>query len=241
MLINHCFALLNTQTCEWEHADLSCDVRPIAWNTFLLNGRSQSSSHIIHALTNHNKLFEPLLAIGGIAKDRSSYPCSMCGWWRISDSHNDLRLRQNSFSSRFVSADKVKCSSTFTIEAHNLSKGLGNYHFKALFNEIPQTESIFVHWSRSKSLVSGVKEWVKLISLAHLRNFFPLLFSWINTSWVMGACVQQNGWTSSCIFKISDHASKIQTFCLGVEVSVGSNFKASCSKNRVVVTPSWVA
>jgi len=62
VLLNHGFALLEGQTSEGEHANLSGDVRPVSLDTSLLDGCAKSQTHIVHSLANNNEFVKPLLA-----------------------------------------------------------------------------------------------------------------------------------------------------------------------------------
>lgn len=62
VLLDHRFTLLNGKTCEREHTNLRCDVRPVTLHLFLLKGASKCIAHVVHPGTHDNKFVEPLLA-----------------------------------------------------------------------------------------------------------------------------------------------------------------------------------
>lgn len=119
---------------------------------------------------------------------------------RIVSSHNDLNLRENTGGCLIVGADEVEASSTLTVETHDLSEGLSDNHLEALVEEESETESILVEGSRSETLISCIKERVKLLSLADIGDLLPLSFGRVNTGGVVGTSVKENTGSGCCSF-----------------------------------------
>ena len=165
---------------------------PIAWHTLGLKGRSEGCSHVVHSLAHHNQLIEPLSEVGWVVQDGSSNPCSMLGRRRVVCSNNDLDLGKYPGGSLFISTDKVQASSTFTIKSHSLSEGLSAHELDSLIDEKSKPIGILVKAATGEALVCRVEEWVELASLANISNSLPLLWGWVDTSWVVGTHVQQH-------------------------------------------------
>lgn len=107
-------------------------------------------------------------------------------------SYDASNLRDYVLLGHLVGAHEVEGTDTFTVETHDLGEGLRDAHLEALVQEVSKAKSILIHAARSEALVCGVKEGIKLIALANLGNFLPLVLSWVDTSGVVGAGVEQD-------------------------------------------------
>lgn len=101
-------------------------------------------------------------------------------------------MREDLGSISLVGADKVESTSSLTIETHDLGERLGNDHLETLSKEKSEAHSIFIEISANETLVSGIKEWIKLSFSANLSDDFPLIKSWVDTSWIMCASMEEN-------------------------------------------------
>ena len=163
----------------------------------------------------------------------------MLGWRRVVLTNDDLHLGQNFASGGFVSADEVECTSSLTVEAHDLSEGLGDDHLEALVKEKSKALSILVEVTSHETLVGSVKEWVELLLAADVSDDLPLLDCWVHTSWVVGTGMEENARSWGGILKISDHTIEVKSLGLLVEVSVWSHIESSSLENGTVVAPGW--
>jgi len=134
----------------------------------------------------------------------------------------------------------MKSTGSFTIKSHNFSKWLSNDHFDSLVEEISKSFSIFIEVSWDESLIGSVEEWEQVVSLDHFINSFPLVESWVNTSWVVGASVEKNSWSWSSVLKVFNQTFKIKTLSLFVEISISSNIHTGSCEHGFMVTPCWV-
>ena len=132
-----------------------------------------------------------MLEVGLVVKDCSCDSSTVLWRRRVVSSNNNLNLRKNSGGSLLVGTDKVEASSTLTIESHSFGKGLSTHELDALIDEKSQTVGIFVKATTGEALVCRVEEWVELAFLANICNSLPLLWSWVDTSWVVRADVEE--------------------------------------------------
>ena len=241
VFLDHSLALLNGESREGEHANLSGNVRPVTWDALLLNCSAKGSSHFIHAAANGNKLVEPLLAQSRVIEDSCGDSSTMLGRRRVVAADNDLDLREDTSGLVLVSTDKVEGASALTIETHNLGERLGNDHIEALGEEETETVCILVEAARGEALVCGIKEWVELSALADISNLLPLSLSGVDAGRVVSAGVQKHARAGLSSVEISDHASDIETLGLLVEVAVLAHGDASRGEHLVVVAPGRVA
>ena len=122
MFLDHSLTLFNSESREGEHANLSGDVRPVTWDTLLLDCTAESSSHFIHAAANGNKLVEPLLAQSGVIQDSCGDSGTMLGRRGVVAANNDLDLREDTGGLVLVSTDEVEAASALTVETHTLGE-----------------------------------------------------------------------------------------------------------------------
>lgn len=170
MLFDHGLALLHGQAGEGEHADLSGDVGPVAWDFLDLDGSAESLSHVLHSSADNDELVEPLLAHGGVVEDGGGNSSAMLGRGRVVGSDGDFYLGHDAGGGGLVGADEMESTSTLTVETHDLSEGLGNDHLEALAEEEAETVSVLVEVARGETLVGGVEEGVELVALANIGD-----------------------------------------------------------------------
>lgn len=135
----------------------------------------------------------------------------MLGRRGVVSANNDLNLGGNAGSSCLVSADEVEGTSALTVKTHDLGERLSNNHLEALVNEIAETVGIIIKGAGGETLVSSVKERIKLVLLAHFSNLVPLLLGGVNTGGVVGTGVQEHSRAYLGIGKILQHAFDVET------------------------------
>ena len=241
MLFDHGFTLLHCQASEREHADLGSDVRPVTLDTLSFNGVSQGIAHVVHTLRHSNELVEPLLAHGRLGQNGSCDSSTVLRWRRVVAAHDDLDLGEHLGGRVLVSAYKVKTAGSLTVQAHDLSEGLGNHHFETLGEEKAQAVGILIEGTRGEALIGRVEEGEKLATLADVGDLLPLGISWVNTSRVVRTGVEEHSGAGLGRIKISNHATDIKTLCLLVEVAVLADLNASRLEHLVMVAPGRVA
>lgn len=189
MLGDHGFTLLDCQSCEREHTNLVRNMVPSSTSANSFKSWSQKLSHLSYAIGDSHKFIKPLLSQVGLVQYHCSDSCAM-PWWRwVVDSDEDLDLREHFGSSCLILAYKMKSAGSFSIKSHNFGEWLSNNHLETLVYEVSEGSTVFVEVSSDESLVSCIKEWIKLILLAHCCNLLPLLHSWVNSSWIVSACM----------------------------------------------------
>lgn len=202
---------------------------------------SQKFSHSCDSIGHSDELIKPLLAHGWLIEDDRGDSGTVPWWRRIVNSNDDLELGEDFTSDGLIGADKVKSTTSLTVETHNFGERLSDDHFKTLIEEISEANTILVEISSDETLIGGIKEWIKLSLFADGSDLLPLGESWIDTSRIVSASVKENSRSWSSILKVSDHAVEVETLGFLIEVSVLSDLESGSSKNFVMVSPSWVA
>lgn len=220
VLLDHSFGLLDGKTGEGEHTNLSSDVRPVALDSLLFEGGTESATHIVHSLADNNELIEPLLAHLGVVKDGTCNSCAVLRGRRVVGSNANLDLGKDLSGRGLVGADEVESSGTLTVESHDLGERLSNDHLEALVEEKTETVSVLIEGAGGETLVGGIEEGVELSGLADISDLLPLGLSRVNTGGVMGAGVEKNAGSWGGVVQVSEHAVDIETLGLFVEVSV---------------------
>jgi len=110
----------------------------------------------------------------------------------------------------------------------------------ALLDEVTDWESILVGVTRCETLVCHVEESVVLALLNSIADLLPLLRSWIDTSWVVGASVEQENAALLGTLDIVDQALEVEANGVLVVVSVLGNLQTGVLEDSTVVCPRWV-
>lgn len=110
----------------------------------------------------------------------------------------------------------------------------------ALLDEVADWKSILVGVTGGESLVSHIEESVVLSSLDGIGDLFPLLLSWVDTSWVVCASVEEEDGSLLGTLDIRNHALEIKTNGVLVVVSVLGDLEAGVSEDGTVVGPRWI-
>lgn len=241
MLLNHGVALCGSKTSEREHTNLCGNMIPSTLSSNLFELSSQKLSHGSDSIGHSDELIKPLLAHGWFIEDDRGDSGTVPWWGRVVDSDDNLELGEDFTSDILIGADKVKSSASLTVETHDFSEGLSDNHLETLVEEISEADTILVEVTSDETLISGIEEWIKLSLLADGSDLLPLGESWVNTSGVVSAGVEEDSRSWSGIFEVSDHAVEVETLGFLVEVSILSDLEASSAENFVVVSPSWVA
>jgi len=69
---------------------------------------------------------------------------------------------------------------------------LGNDHLETLIEEVSESLTVLIEVAGYETLISGIEEWVKLSLLANDGDLFPLIKGWVDTSWIVSACMEEN-------------------------------------------------
>lgn len=94
--------------------------------------------------------------------------------------------------------------------------------------------------SRGGALVSCVEEWIELSFLNNSSDLFPLIKSWVNTSWIVSTCVKKSSYSWSSGSQILNHTIEIESLSLLMEISILSNIKTTSGKNGIMIYPSRI-
>ena len=114
----------------------------------------------------------------------------------------------------------MESTGTLTVQAHDLGERLRDDHLESLVHEVSEALTILVEVASHETLVGSVKEWIQTVCLAHSCDLLPLVKSWINASWIVGASVEQDAGAWRGVLQVFDHAVEIETLGLLVEVTV---------------------
>lgn len=237
VFVNHSFRLLDSQSGEGEHTNLSGNVRPVSFHVLFLNGGSKGGSHVVDTVGDGNEFSEPLLTEIDVVQNHACNSGTVLGWGRVVSSDQNFNLGKNSFSIGFIVTNDVHSSGSLTVETHSLGERLANDHLEALVHEVSETVGIFVEATGGETLVGGVEEGEERVLGANFGDSVPLFFSGVNTGGVVGTSVEQDSGSSLGFTEIFNHTFDINSFCFGFEVSIFVGNKTSSGENCVVVSP----
>ena len=165
----------------------------------------------------------------------------MSGRGGVVNSDNNFHLTKHLSGDVLIGANNVHSSGSLTVKSHNLSEGLAHEELVALFDEISESLSVLVQTSGGESLVSSVEEAEKLLLLANFGDSLPFGKTGVNSSWVVGAGVEEHGGSSLGVSQIFQHSFDVETSGLSAVVSVLSHLESSSLEDFVVVSPGGVA
>ena len=83
-------------------------------------------------------------------------------------------------------------TSTLSIQPHVFSIRLSKADIMAILKKLPYSKGITIYITRGKALICHIEKGIEFFVFYYLRQFLPLFFVWVHTSWVMGAGVQQD-------------------------------------------------
>jgi len=157
--------------------------------------------------------------------------------WGVVLTDEDLELGHDLLCGGLILGYYVQCSDSLSIQSHCLGKGLCNNHLETLIKEVSQSKAILFQVTRSKSLVSCIKEGEQVILFHYLGNYFPLFWGGVNSSWVVGAGVQEHNWTRLCIGQILQQPIQIESTSLGIVIGVVPDLKSARLEHLLMVWP----
>jgi hypothetical protein len=100
-----------------------------------------------------------------------------------------------------------------------------------LLKKHPHGPHVVVGVAAGEPLVGCVEPSQKFSLMHHLSYHLPLFVRWINTCWVVCACVQQNNGAFGHCFQVFQEAVKVKSACLRVIVAI--TFKRGQLQARV--------
>ena len=105
-----------------------------------------------------------------------------------------------------------------------------------LLNKVTNSEGVSSSVAGSKSLVCHVKEREKLLLSDDVRNFLPLLESWVNTGGIMGTGMEKDDALCWGILGVPFSVSHVMPFCPIVDHTSKSSFKPAKSRPTVFLS-----
>merc|ERR1711953_1507382 len=112
-----------------------------------------------------------------------------------------------------------------TIKTEVLRKRLGYEVLEARLSKKLHCETILLQITRGIALVSIIKEGQEFAFFTFIYNRFPLLWRWIDTSWIMSNCMNQNRVAGLHSLHSSHHTIKIESSRLWFEVCILLRFQ----------------
>ena len=168
-VVHHGLALLLTQSSEREHANLRGDVVPVAWNFILNQLLLELTPHRTDSAGDLLQFFEPFLSQDLVFQDQSSHLSGSGGWNPVVTADDLFHLRLDGCRYGGIRADKVKSTAPFSVQAHDLGKGLSHTKLKASIDEHPDWLCVLLNISRHKALVGHIKEYVEPLTITEIR------------------------------------------------------------------------
>jgi hypothetical protein len=176
-----------------------------------------------------------------VVQDHGGDPGSVLRGGGVVSADQDLDLGEHALGGRDIGANNVQSASAFTVETHNLGKGLSDDHFEATGNEVAETVGVVVEAAGGETLVGRVEEGVELVLLANISDHGPLLLGGVHTGGIVSAGVKKDSRTGRGGSEIPDHTLNIETLGAGLEVGVFTDLDTGRCEDSFVVTPGGLA
>jgi hypothetical protein len=103
---------------------------------------------------------------------------------------------------------------------HVLGERLGEDWAHTLLDEVAERKGVLVGVATGKALVGHVEEGKVVARLDGIGNLDPLVLGGINTSWVVGAGVEQDNAALGHGLDVGDHSLKVEANGVLVVVAV---------------------
>mmetsp|Transcript_3057 Transcript_3057/g.4555 ORF Transcript_3057/g.4555 Transcript_3057/m.4555 type:complete len:236 (+) Transcript_3057:354-1061(+) len=201
---------------------------------------SESLSHLNDSSRHNFDLFPPSFKKFRSAENQCNNLSTM--FWRVGvhRTNNSLDVRAQSRSRLCRRAYNMHTTCSFSVKSKVLSVGLSNYHLEALSNEVSDSLRISFEISSSKSLICRIEEW-EMVSLSdNTCDCFPLFKSWVNTSWIVCASMEEDYRALWSFLEVIEHSLEVKSSCLTIPVSIGCSFETCLSSNSVLISPGWL-
>jgi hypothetical protein len=102
---------------------------------------------------------------------------------------------------------------------------------------VTERKGVLVGVTAGKALVGHVEEGEVVARLDSVGDLDPLLLSWVNTGWVVGASMEQDNATLGHGLDIGNHALKVEANGVLVVVAVLLDLQAGVLEDGIVVGP----
>lgn len=116
MLLRKHITLFRSQTSKSKHANLVCDVVPLARAAEGFEVFAEESAHLDDAVGHTLDFAEPLLVQGGIFEDGGCDASAVDGRVGVQGAHENLELRVNALLLGGVFADNGESTNTLAVE-----------------------------------------------------------------------------------------------------------------------------
>ena len=159
--------------------------------TYLLNNSESTSSHLPTA-----PCFCIQLSKANIMTVLKKLSASI--FMRCFDEKNCARILRKYSENRkgkliiTYLTNNSESTSSLSIQPHVFSIRLSKADIMAILKKLPYGKGITIYITRGKALICHIEKGIEFFVFYYLRQFLPLFFVWVHTSWVMGAGVQQD-------------------------------------------------
>ena len=109
-----------------------------------------------------------------------------------------------------------------------------------MFSEESEGERVFFKRATCESLVGVIETAVKVLLFNDLENSFPLGFGWVDSSWVVSACVEEDKGAVLSSLEVILHTFEVETLGPWLIVSVVLPFVSAKLSKVSVKWPGWV-
>lgn len=86
----------------------------------------------------------------------------------------------------------MECAGTFTVQTEIFGEGLSDAGLESLFDEVTDCPCVARKIAGCETLIRAVEEGEVALCAHDFGDAFPLFGRWVDTCWVMCACVQDN-------------------------------------------------
>lgn len=131
-----------------------------------------------------------------------------------------LDLGKNVGLGGFVFDDDVDSSDSFSIKAQVLGEGLGDHELVAVIQEDFDWLGVFHEVTSGVALVGSVENGENSLFKEKLGKGSPLFWGQIDSSWVVGTGVEEDGGSWGCFEDVVGEHLEVNALGLGVPVAV---------------------
>ena len=174
MLFDHHSALSLTQSSVGKHTNLLSDMIPAIGFSFSVQIVSEHLPHFSDSLSHAAQLGAPQLAEFLVVHDKRGQSGTSSRIAGRLVPRIVLNFGSNPTCHCHFLTYKMNCSDRFTVKTHDFAETLSNSQVDTLVHKVSQSFSIFVQVTRHKSLISGIKNRIKVFHLTNFGNTFPL-------------------------------------------------------------------
>mmetsp|Transcript_42075 Transcript_42075/g.64506 ORF Transcript_42075/g.64506 Transcript_42075/m.64506 type:complete len:364 (-) Transcript_42075:16-1107(-) len=198
---------------------------------------SEADSHRVHSGGHVHQGLMPRSSQVLVSENHIDESSTVDGRAGVGRSSNLLYSGAHSLGLGGIGSNEVDASSSLTVKAEVLGKGLEHSNSIVVVGEVSQRERVLVEVTGGEALVGVIEGTEVTLPLAHLEDLLPVVLSGVAASGVVGTGVEEDDLLSGSLVEILEHAVDVEDSLVGVVVSVLSPVKAGSVSDTLVSRP----